>query len=204
MRDPRSPGADRLRRIGVQLRSFAQLPGPVRWFYVRALWVASRRRDAYSFEIVTRPDDLRMVLGLAGDARDVVELGTGTGWTTASLVLADPQRRVMSFDPAVHRHRERYLALLPAEARARITLVQEHGRAGPRPGQRVDFLFVDASHELDDTIEHFRRWEGAITPGGTIAFHDYDDPNNPGVTQAIRALELPGAQLGRLFVWRRA
>jgi len=190
------------RRLLVQARSFLRLPAAVRSFYIRALWIAVSRHDGYSLEIVTRPDDLRSVLHLATGARQVVELGTGTGWTTAALVLDDPRRCVMSFDPAVHAHRERYLALLPAKVRERIELVQAHGRVGPRPGQQVDFVFVDASHEFEDTIEHFRRWREAITPGGTIAFHDYDDPNNPGVTQAIQALGLPGTQVGRVFVWK--
>jgi hypothetical protein len=43
------------------------------------------------------------------------------------LLLAEPKRRLMSFDPVVREHREAYLGLLPRSARERLELVAAPG-----------------------------------------------------------------------------
>jgi predicted O-methyltransferase YrrM len=96
-----------------------------------------------------------------------------------------------------------YLDLVPADVRARITFVHAPGRTGPRGNGSVDFLFVDGSHERDDTIITFEVRQDVIAPGGRIVFHDYLDPGNPGVTEAIQHLQLQGDCVGRLFVWTK-
>ena len=42
-----------------------------------------------------------------------------------------------------------------------------------------------------------------LSPGGVIAFHDYDDEDYPGVTEAVRELGLQGEARGHLYVWRK-
>jgi predicted O-methyltransferase YrrM len=132
----------------------------------------------------------------------VVELGTGTAWTAISLALADPERRVTTFDPIVRPERERYLRLVGPRARARIELVDAPGERGPAAGQRVDLLFVDSSHEREDTIREYQAWRPALAAGALVMFDDYDHPDYPGVREAVAALELPGEQQGTLFVHR--
>ncbi len=132
----------------------------------------------------------------------MVELGTGTALTTISLALADPGRRVTSFDPIVRPERERYLRLVGPRARARIELVEAPGERGPRPGQRVDLLFVDSSHERERTVRELDAWRPALTPGAIVAVDDYDHPDFPGVREAVTQLDLPGEQQGTLFVSR--
>jgi predicted O-methyltransferase YrrM len=200
-RDDTRPARTRLRRLLVQTGALLDLPPPARSFYVRALWTAWRSGDQYSFDVVTRPHDLREILRLAGDAGSVVELGTATAWTTIALALANRSRTVTTFDPVARRERERYLSLIAPDVRSRITLVAGPGRIGPRTGEPVDFLFIDGSHEREDTILSFHRWRAAISPGGLIAFHDYLDPGYPGVTEAIHELGLDGRRVGRVFVW---
>lgn len=199
--DDRRPALLRLRRLFIQTAALLQLPPPVRSFYVRALWTAWRDGDQYSFDVITRPHDLRQILRLADGAGVAVELGTATAWTAISLALADPARTVTSFDPTVRGQRERYLDLIAPDARRRLTFVQSPGRVGPQRDDPVGFLFVDGSHERDDTVRTFNAWRPAIAPGGRIVFHDYLDPGYPGVTQAIRELGLLGHRVGRLFVW---
>jgi predicted O-methyltransferase YrrM len=150
----------------------------------------------------TRPDDLARLLELARGRREVVELGTGTAWTTISLALADPRRRVTSFDPIVRPERERYLGLAGARARGRIELVAAPGERGPRPGQRVELLFVDSSHDREDTVREVEAWRGALAPGAIVALDDYDHPDYPGVREAVAELGLRGEQAGTLFVVR--
>jgi hypothetical protein len=197
------PGPTRARRLIAQLWSLAALPAPVRRFYVRALWTAWRTRDQYSFDVVTRPHDLARILRLAGDADAVVELGTATAWTAIALALARGTRRVATYDPVVRAQRERYLGLVPPAVARRITFIADVGRSGPRTADGVAFVFVDGSHEREDTIRTFEVWRAALAPGGRIVFHDYHDPSYPGVTEAIRELGLTGEHVGRMFAWRR-
>ncbi|MFL5821913.1 MAG: class I SAM-dependent methyltransferase [Solirubrobacteraceae bacterium] len=200
--DTRSRGTH-FRRLVVQARAWLKLPAAVRRFYLRALWTAWRQKDQYSFDVVTRPYDLVEILRLAGDAEVVVELGTATAWTTIAFALARPGRRVITYDPVVREERRMYLGLIPPAVRERLTFVKDIGRTGPRTDEPIGFLFVDGSHQREDTVLTFQAWSDAIAPGGAIAFHDYLDPHYPGVTEAIRELDLPGEQRARLFIWRR-
>jgi predicted O-methyltransferase YrrM len=173
----------------------------VAWFYFRARRTAARTGDHWSLGSATKPESLALLLRLARGRRAVVEIGTGTAWTTAALALADRRRRVVSYDPIVRPERDRYLDL--AGVRDRIELREAGGEAGPRPGDPApDFVFVDGSHERGLTIETFRAWSGGLAAGATIAFHDYGNELYPGVTQAIEELGLDGSVVRDVFVWR--
>lgn len=131
----------------------------------------------------------------------MVEIGTGTAWTTAALALADRERRVISYDPIARPERERYLDL--AGVRDRIELRETGGESGPAEADAAaDFVFVDGSHEKVLTIDTFRAWSGELAPGGTIAFHDYGNELYPGVSEAIAELGLEGTVERDVFVWR--
>ncbi|HEY2771764.1 MAG TPA: class I SAM-dependent methyltransferase [Solirubrobacteraceae bacterium] len=199
--DDTRPVHTRLRQLFIQARALVDLPPAVRSFYVRALWTAWRKRDQYSFDVVARPRDLAALLRLAADRDRAVELGTATAWTAIALCLARASRRVTTYDPVERTQRQLYLDLVPADVSDRITFVHGPGRMGPTGDQSVEFLFVDGSHDREDTIVTFNVWRPAMTDGGRIVFHDYLDPGNPGVTEAIRELQIPGYRWGRLFVW---
>jgi predicted O-methyltransferase YrrM len=143
------------------------------------------------------------LIALARGRRSVVELGTGTAWTTIALALADRGRRVVSYDPEAHAQREHYLALIDVGTRARIELRRQLGQEATPAPDSVDFLFIDCAHDRVSTADSFRTWEGAIVPGGVVAFHDYDHPEFPGVREAVEELQLAGAASGGLFVWRK-
>jgi hypothetical protein len=193
----------RLGHLIRQTRALARLPATVRSFYIRALWLAWRHQDQYSFDVVARPVDLAQVLRLAEGADVVVELGTATAWTAIALALARQSRRVTTYDPVERPQRELYLGLVAAPVRERIAFVSDVGRSGPGDLRAVEFLFLDGSHQREDTILTFRAWHDTIAPRGRIVFHDYLDPSYPGVTEAVRQLGLEGQECGRLFVWTR-
>jgi predicted O-methyltransferase YrrM len=178
------------------------LPPRVAWFQARARRAARAAGDEFSIVSATRPDDLARLLRLARGRRQVVELGTGTAWTTISLALADPERRVTGFDPVVRPEREGYLRLVGPRTRARIELVDAPGARGPIGDQPVDLLFVDSSHEREETVREFQAWRPALAPGALVVFDDYDHPDYPGVGEAVAALDLPGERRGTLFVYR--
>jgi len=194
-----SVAAATLRRNAVLLR----LPPRVALFYSRARRSAARAGDEWSLGSATGPESLSVILRLARGRRRVVEIGTGTAWTTVALALADRERRVLSFDPEVRPDRERYLELAGLDAVARIELVARGGEDGPgnRPW-RPDMLFVDGSHERELTIRTFESWQPVLAPGAIVVFHDFGNPAYPGVTEAIRALGLEGEAVGDVFVWR--
>lgn len=183
------------------LLGLRELPPAVRRFHSRARRLAREVGDEFSLGSASQPRDVARLLVLAEGARRVVEVGTGTAWTAIALALADSERRVVSFDPIVQAHRERYVELVPADVRERIQLVEGFGQPGRT--EPVDFLFIDSSHDRAETVATFRAWEPLLAPGAVVAFHDYDHPRFPGVAEAIEELGLDGTAEGSIYVWRR-
>jgi predicted O-methyltransferase YrrM len=201
--DDRRSVAQRGRRLALQAASLAQLPRPVAGFWLRAMRRAQAERDTWSIDVACRPAELRVLLDTLDAARRVAEIGTAAAWTTCCLTLARADREVHSWDVEAHPERERYLALLAAADRARIHLRDRPGGLGPADPPPVDAVFIDSSHEYDETVATFRTWEPAVAPGGIVAFHDWQDDAYPGVTDAVRDLGLRGEGRGHLFVWRK-
>ncbi len=201
--DTRSAPA-RLVGLARQAIALASLPPRVIAFYLRALRLGRRSGDTVSLAIAARPRDLRELLAVSREARTVAEVGTGTGWTAIVLALARPDRHVHSYDVSEHEQRARYLELAPAGARVRVHLALRDGREGPPEGlPELDFLFIDSSHELEETLLTFRLWSGRLRPGAVAAFHDYDDEQYPGVRQAVAQLGLAGEERAGMFLWRK-
>ena len=201
--DDDRPGVERARRLALQAASLARLPRPVAAFWVRAMRRAQAEHDTWSIDVACRPAELRVLLDALGEAPRIAEIGTAAAWTTCCLALARPDREVHSWDVEAHPERERYLALLTAADRARVHLHDRPGGLGPADPPPVDAVFIDSSHELEETVATFRTWEPALAPGGVIGFHDYADDAYPGVTEAVRELGLQGEARGHLFVWRK-
>ncbi|HVF78083.1 MAG TPA: class I SAM-dependent methyltransferase [Solirubrobacteraceae bacterium] len=201
--DDRRSLAQRGRRLALQAGSLAQLPRPVAGFWLRAMRRAQADHDTWSIDVACRPAELRVLLDTLAGAQRVAEIGTAAAWTTCCLTLAQPGREVRSWDVEAHPERERYLRLLSAEQRARVHLHDRPGGSGPADPPPVDAVFIDSSHEYDETVSTFRTWEPALAPGGIVAFHDWQDDAYPGVTEAVRDLGLQGEGRGHLFVWRK-
>jgi predicted O-methyltransferase YrrM len=203
-------GRERLRHRASELRwaaGLGVLPPRVAWFQFRARRLAWRRQDYLSLMSATRADDLRILLKLAGDGTRVVELGTATGWTAISLALGSSHRQVITYDVVRRPEPLRYLGLVDAAVRERVQLVTAPGSEGPGSpgagrGQPVDMLYIDSSHEREETIAEVLAWRPALRPGAPIVFDDYRHPDFPGVSQAISELGLDGEQRGSLFVHR--
>jgi len=200
--DDRS-AVQRALRLGLQAKSLALLPRPVARFWLRAMRRAQGAHDTWSIDVACRPAELRVLLDTLAGAQRVAEIGTAAAWTTCCLALAQPGREVHSWDVEAHPERERYLALLSPGDRARVHLHDRPGGLGPADPPEVDAVFIDSSHEYDETVATFRTWEPAVAPGGIVAFHDWGDEAYPGVTDAVSDLGLEGDGRGHLFVWRK-
>jgi predicted O-methyltransferase YrrM len=177
------------------------LPPRVAVFYVAALVLAVVRRDRFTLAAATRPRDLAALLELAGGAGSVAEIGTGPGWSSIALALVQPGRRVVSFDIEA-RPAERYARLVPRSVRERIRFVIADGPDGAAGAPEVDFVFIDSSHELEETVATFEAWRPKLRSLGIVVFHDYGNPQYPGVEQAVTQLGLEGDARGGVFVWR--
>jgi predicted O-methyltransferase YrrM len=186
------------RRSGQAVRL---LPPRIAFFYVGALALAVLTRDRFSLISATRPEDLEKLLRLAANASAIAEIGTGTGWAAIALALADRRRHVTSFD-VEPRNAPRYARLVPRSVRERVEFVLASGAEAAQNASAVDFVFIDSSHELEETVETFEAWRPKLTSGGVVAFHDYGDPLYPGVEQAVAQLGLAGRADGDVYIWR--
>jgi predicted O-methyltransferase YrrM len=146
-------------------------------------------------------DDVAAILALARGARVVVEIGTGNAFTSILLARQFPRARIVTIDPIEHRHRGRYVELMGVVES--VEFWRRRGDEGPDELMGIDLVFIDSSHEREDTLSEFRAWEPAVRHGGVVAFHDYG-AGWPGVDAAIAELGLSGRVVGRsVFAWRK-
>jgi predicted O-methyltransferase YrrM len=187
------------RSLARLLISTRALPRRAALFQARAMLRAARLGDDWALQSSTRPADVAELLRLARGRRNVVELGTATGWTAGALLLAEPQRRLASYDPVQREHRDAYLALLPRAARERLQLIQAPGHDAR--GKDVELLFIDSSHDRDATVAELEAWQPRLAPGALVVLHDYGNPAYPGVEQAVAELALDGRPHAGLYLW---
>ena len=176
------------------------LPPPIRQFRRRAIALALRSRDLMAIRYTVPTGQLRILLDLTERRRQIVEIGTGWGWTAAALVLAHPDCAVETYDPVVPPLRSAYLDLLPEEARERIELVQARGQDASPPDRPVDALFVDDAHHTEEIVATVSRWRPALATDAVVVFDDFSEKYYPGVRVAIQELGLSGYPYGRFFV----
>jgi predicted O-methyltransferase YrrM len=176
------------------------LPPRIALFQWRAMRLARRIGDDFSVISATRPKNLRVLLRAARGRRQTVELGTGTGWTSISLLLADKHRELVSYDPCERPEREQYLRLAGGAVRRRLQFITAPGEQGPREDRTVDLLYIDSSHERAPTVAEVQAWRPTLAPGALIVFDDYDHPDYPGVREAVAELGLEGESRAHLFV----
>ena len=57
--------------------------------------------------------------------------------------------------------------------------------------EKIDMLFIDGDHTYEHCWKDIQTWIPLIKPYGIMAFHDFEEPNWPGVGQAIKELLIP-------------
>ena len=196
---------DHVRSLRRDLRflvALRHLPWRVASFQWRAWRLGARLGDDVGRTSATRPWKLATILNQAADGGYVVELGTAQAWTTISLALARSDREVISYDPVEWPERHRYLELAPQHVRRRITFVLQPGETGPQTAREVDLLYIDSSHELQETVREIEAWRSVLRDGASIVLDDYGHPDFPGVSEAVEQLQLDGVEREGLFVHR--
>jgi predicted O-methyltransferase YrrM len=196
---------DRLRALRRSLRfqwQLRRLPWRVALFQWRAWRLCARTDDQFGRVSASTPAKLQTILELAGHGRVVVELGTAHGWTAISLALANPSREVISYDPVERPGPLRYLDLVPEQVRRRVTLIADRGDSGPRDSRSVDLLYVDTSHDREDTLRELEAWRPVLRDGAWVVLDDFAHPDFPGVKEAVDELGLNGEERAGMFVHR--
>ncbi|MGK7940286.1 MAG: class I SAM-dependent methyltransferase [Crocosphaera sp.] len=56
------------------------------------------------------------------------------------------------------------------------------------PDNSLDFVFIDSSHEYQDTIEEILLWLPKLKSDGLLCGHDYGNPYFPGLKEAVEEL----------------
>jgi hypothetical protein len=203
----RPPNPPRWRAAAAAARNsalgFRLLPPRSARFYARANLLALRLDDRWNFVSTLPPRELAVLIDLARGGKCVVELGTGTGWTSLVLALAEPGRVVRTYDPRLPPHRDAYERLADPDARHRVQFVTARGEEADPPDEPIDLVFVDSNHTREIVRASFEHWEPHVARGGHVVFDDYANDTYPGVREAIADLGLEGTAAGRLFVWRR-
>jgi hypothetical protein len=192
--------AQRLRREARFLSQLRRLPPRVALFQWRAWRLALRTGDEFARVSATRPSNLALLLDVARERSRVVELGTANAWTAISLALADRARAVVTYDPIERPERDQYLQLVSPATRRQVTFVRAPGDEGPRDSRAVDLLYIDSTHDREETVREVHAWRAVLAAHAVIVFDDFAHPEYPGVQEAVRELGLRGDARGGFFV----
>ena len=65
-----------------------------------------------------------------------------------------------------------------------------------------DLVFIDAGHSYEDVRRDIARWLPKVRSGGMAVFHDYDNPQYPGVRRAVDESGMPEGRV-EMLAWRR-
>jgi predicted O-methyltransferase YrrM len=125
-----------------------------------------------------------------------MEFAVEAGGSEAILTLVENLRDVPMFVVV-----ERILRKL--ELRQHVTLSAMSGQdlAQKMPDHSLDFVYIDASHEEDDTRSNLTAFLPKMRRGGIVAGHDLDHPGYPGVRQAVESVfGTDFRKVGRSFV----
>lgn len=150
-----------------------------------------------------------LLVGLARDARRVVEIGVYEGSSAVALArVMGPGQELHLIDPFGH-HPSALPSGWGATERATRRVVARAARPeGPRVVWHVafshdvapdwtlpiDLLFVDGDHAEDAVRRDWDDWHGFVAPGGHVLFHDARDGRPEG-----RGLPGPTAVVDELF-----
>jgi hypothetical protein len=183
--------------------------------HTRLLWRAKRLvrramtlilRPTYrrSLGYVTGRDELPRVLNSRGLLGHGVEIGVNDGWFSEWILRGWRGEKLYSVDPwraeidlngdyenwsqeridAVYEAVVRRLA--PYGARSEILRETSVEAAGRFPDRTLDFVYIDAAHDVDSVREDIAAWFPKMRPGGIISGHDYYDGPLHGTVYGVR------------------
>lgn len=130
-----------------------------------------------------------------------VEVGVEAGIFSAAILTLGRVAHLYSIDPYLpipgyftqeqaedffRQAADRLSALFP-----RNTLLRMDGREAAVlfPDNSLDFVYIDSSHVLQETLEEMKLWFPKLKPGGILSGHDY--ANGKDIQLAVQYFGMP-------------
>ncbi|WP_145241980.1 class I SAM-dependent methyltransferase [Urbifossiella limnaea] len=114
--------------------------------------------------------------------RDVLELGRHLGRSTT--VAAVTAKRVVSLDRADDGPADFWLQRYGVRHKVWLR-VGTFAALGPSSGGPFTACLIDGAHDRDNVAADIANVVPHLAPGAVVGFHDHDDPNFPGVAEAV-------------------
>jgi predicted O-methyltransferase YrrM len=175
-----------------------------------AVWrgVVVKWEHGPAFNTAITEDEAARLCELARGRR-VLEIGSAYGYSAAVMALAgavhvtavDPHKAV----PSAGIMAESLEALNVAD---QVEMVCDYSwRVMPQmvaDGLRFGLIFVDGDHSVEAAARDAAMALPLLEPGGTLAFHDYREPECPGVGAALDKLFRDGPDRLTGTLWEKA
>ena len=129
-------------------------------------------------------DWLKEQAALLPPAPIVVNIGAAAGVSTLSILEARPDALISSceIDPGAG---ELWSVDKAGLNKDHVIRLGESAAAGISFEHMADFIFVDGGHETAQVLSDIAAWLPHLKHGAVMAFHDYHNPNLPGVGEAV-------------------
>lgn len=146
---------------------------------------------------------IKIVQDLPAPMLRIVDIGAGGGTTAlAALIGAFPRpTQMISIDTndlnLIETHTQtRHYREVSGHAFTWDKIFANSIRAVAEVEGTFDFIMLDTSHELEETLGELAAWLPKLGPQGMFWAHDYSAPSFPGCKQAIDSL----AKLGLIQI----
>lgn len=90
----------------------------------------------------------------------------------------------------------------PVKSVVNITVGDSSTTASNYQDKSLDFVFIDGDHSFDGVLRDIRAWLPKIKDGGIIAGDDFDNPNFPGVSDAVISCISDIKQMGNIWFYQ--
>lgn len=154
-------------------------------------------------------DEARLLYGstleaVKKSAGAIVEIGSFMGRSTTVLgraaLEARPGSKVYAVDPhlgnlsgvKMPETYERFLANMKAAGLEKVVVPIRKASTEVEWNQDIAVLFIDGLHDYDSVAADYQHFSKFVEPGGIVAFHDYTNPDHPGVRKFVDEKVLNG------------
>ena len=126
--------------------------------------------------------------------KDVIEIGTGTGFSAFAMSTTAHTVTTLDIDPFVHEH---VFPKLEARGIFCAHALPPLGWGCPscahRQREGYGFAFIDGHHTADDVVRDYRRVLPFLAPGSMVAFHDL---HNRSMKRGLTDIGIEPEELG--------
>ena len=111
-----------------------------------------------------------------------------TNMNISKMYLVDDyntEKEIIGYTQSVARYREAYKNLEPYKGICEWFVTSTHIAYKYIPDESIDYVYIDAAHDYESVKQDLHLWWSKVKKGGVFAGHDYKEPLQPGVEQAV-------------------